>query len=68
MLSFFNSRCGDIVGKSFLTSVDSPTFMIVTMDTKRAGKMAANKGLRLHFKLEREGNTLQNTVILNVNS
>lgn len=47
-------RCGDIVGKSFLTSVDSPTFMIVTMDTKRAGKMAANKGLKLHFKLERE--------------
>lgn len=55
----FNSRCGDIVGESFLTSADSPTFMIVTMDTKFAGSRVTNKGFKLHFELEREGNTLQ---------
>lgn len=54
----FNSRCGDIVSESFLTSADSPTFMIVTMDTKFAGSRVTNKGFKLHFELEREGNTL----------
>uniref|UniRef100_A0A8W8MGF7 Metalloendopeptidase n=1 Tax=Magallana gigas TaxID=29159 RepID=A0A8W8MGF7_MAGGI len=47
-------RCGDIVGESFLTSADSPTFMIVTMDTKFAGSRVMNKGFKLHFELERE--------------
>lgn len=58
----FDSRCGDIVGESFLTSADSPTFMIATMDTKFAGSRVTNKGFKLHFELEREGNTIYKTV------
>lgn len=48
-------RCGDIVGETFLTSVDSPNFMIVTMDTKFAGHKASHKGFKLHFEKEKEG-------------
>lgn len=48
-------RCGDIVGETFLTSVDSPDFMIVTMDTKFAGHKASHKGFKLHFEKEKEG-------------
>lgn len=62
----FDSRCGDIVGESFLTSADSPTFMIVTMDTKFAGSRVTNKGFKLHFELEREGNTIYKTVDCNI--
>ncbi|XP_062596234.1 blastula protease 10-like, partial [Saccostrea cucullata] len=47
-------RCGDVVGETFLTSVDSPTLMIVTMDTKFAGSRATHKGFKLHFEKERE--------------
>ncbi|XP_034322078.2 uncharacterized protein [Magallana gigas] len=47
-------RCGDIVGETFLTSVDSPNFMIVTMDTKFAGHKASHKGFKLHFEKEKE--------------
>ncbi|XP_061190290.1 uncharacterized protein LOC133198173 [Saccostrea echinata] len=47
-------RCGDIVGETFLTSVDSPTLMIVTMDTKFVGSRVTRKGFRLHFEKERE--------------
>lgn len=48
-------RCGDIVGETFLTSVDTPTLMIVTMDTKFAGHRVSHKGFKLHFEKEREG-------------
>ncbi|XP_062585892.1 uncharacterized protein LOC134247569 [Saccostrea cucullata] len=47
-------RCGDIVGDTFLTSADSPTLMIVTMDTRFAGSRVTHKGFRLHFEKERE--------------
>uniref|UniRef100_K1PLE8 Plasminogen n=1 Tax=Magallana gigas TaxID=29159 RepID=K1PLE8_MAGGI len=47
-------RCGDIVGETFLTSVDSPNLMIVTMDTKFAGHKASHKGFKLHFEKEKE--------------
>nr|XP_022312335.1 uncharacterized protein LOC111117490 [Crassostrea virginica] len=47
-------RCGDIVGETFLSSVDSPTLMIVTMDTKFAGGRATHKGFKLHFEKEKE--------------
>nr|XP_022312336.1 uncharacterized protein LOC111117491 isoform X1 [Crassostrea virginica]XP_022312337.1 uncharacterized protein LOC111117491 isoform X2 [Crassostrea virginica] len=47
-------RCGDIVGETILTSVDSPRMMIVTMDTKLAGGRVAHKGFRLHFEKEKE--------------
>ena len=52
---FCKSRCGDIVGETFLSSVDSPTLMIVTMDTKFAGGRATHKGFKLHFEKEKEG-------------
>lgn len=57
LLQFFCCfrRCGDIVGETFLTSVDSPNFMIVTMDTKFAGHKASHKGFKLHFEKEKEG-------------
>lgn len=58
MFFFFNSWCGDIVGKSFLILVDFLIFMIVIMDIKRVGKMVVNKGLKFYFKLECEGNIL----------
>lgn len=48
-------RCGDVVGETFLTSRDSPTLMIVTMDTKFAGSRTTLKGFKLHFEKEREG-------------
>ncbi|XP_056004045.1 uncharacterized protein LOC125661029 [Ostrea edulis] len=47
-------RCGDVVGETFLTSRDSPTLMIVTMDTKFAGSRTTLKGFKLHFEKERE--------------
>ncbi|XP_061190204.1 uncharacterized protein LOC133198071 [Saccostrea echinata] len=47
-------RCGDIVGETFLTSKDSPTLMIVTMDTKFAGSRVTHKGFKLHFEKEKE--------------
>lgn len=57
LLYFFcYRRCGDIVGETFLTSADSPTLMIVTMDTKFAGYRVSHKGFKLHFEKEREGN------------
>ncbi|XP_056003285.1 uncharacterized protein LOC125661191 isoform X1 [Ostrea edulis] len=47
-------RCGDITGEKVLTSIDSPTFMIVTMDTKFITSRTTRKGFRLHFEKERE--------------
>ncbi|XP_056002874.1 uncharacterized protein LOC125661847 isoform X2 [Ostrea edulis] len=47
-------RCGDIVGEVFLASIDSPTLMIVTMDTKFVGSRVTHKGFKLHFEKERE--------------
>lgn len=35
--------------------MDSPNFMIVTMDTKFAGHKASHKGFKLHFEKEKEG-------------
>ncbi|XP_052694034.1 uncharacterized protein LOC128172280 [Crassostrea angulata] len=47
-------RCGDIVGETFLSSIDSPTLMIITMDTKLAGGRVTKKGFKLHVEKERE--------------
>lgn len=52
---FCYRRCGDIVGETFFTSVDSPALLIVTMDTNFAGHKASHKGFKLHFEKEREG-------------
>ncbi|XP_048771441.2 uncharacterized protein LOC125677425 [Ostrea edulis] len=47
-------RCGDIVGHTFYTSRDSPSLMILTMDTKFAGSRTTLKGFKLHFEKQRE--------------
>lgn len=54
-LIFAYRRCGDIVGETFLSSIDSPTMMIITMDTKLAGGRVTKKGFKLHVEKEREG-------------
>lgn len=53
---FAYRRCGDIVGETFLSSIDSPNLMIITMDTKLAGGRVTKKGFKLHVEKEREGN------------
>lgn len=64
---FAYRRCGDIVGDTFLSSIDSPNLMIITMDTKLAGGRVTKKGFKLHVEKEREGNCV-NIIFLSVSS